>query len=86
MRKTDVFLKEYVGCLNNDALKYLSVRLENRISSDLAEALDALSNTNEMDKWLASAKSNDELYDMVDLVQEYVDRELHKRLPELVGI
>lgn len=85
MKKTDTILKEYVGRLNTDSLKYLSSRLENRIGSDLAEALDAMSTCNDLDRLLSSAKSCEQLYDHIDLVQEYVDRELQKRLPDLVS-
>lgn len=83
MRKLDVILKEYVSQLVVDNLKFLSLRLDQRIGSDLAEALDAVSECQEIDKWLASAKSCDEFYNMIDTLQEYVDRELNKRSPEL---
>jgi hypothetical protein len=85
MKKVDTILKEYVSRLNLDGLKFLSIRLDQRIGSDLAEALDAMSTCNDVDKWLSSAKSCEELYNMIDLAQEYVDRELHKRVPDLVG-
>lgn len=82
MRKTDVILKDFVSKLNLDDLKYLSFRLEQRISGDLPEALELMAEHQELDRWLASAKSSNELYDMIDTTQEYIDRELCKRSPE----
>ena len=83
MKKFDTVLKEYVNRLSLDNLKYLAVRLDERIGADLAEALDAMSSCQDLDRWLSSAKSYTEFYDMVDSIQEYIDRELGKRLPEL---
>ena len=85
MKKLDTVLKEYVSRLSLDNLKYLVVRLEDRIGADLAEALDACSSCQDLDRWLSSAKSYTEFYDMVDTIQEYVSRELGKRVPELQG-
>jgi hypothetical protein len=84
MKKVDVMLKEYVTKLALDDLKYLSGRFNQRTGADLAEAIDALSTCADIDKWLLSAQSCDEFYDMIDTAQEYVDRELGKRVPDLV--
>lgn len=84
MKKVDTMLKEYVGRLTVDNLKFLSGRLSQRLGSDLAEAIDTLSNCNDLDKWFGSAHSCDEFYDMLDKTQEYIDRELNKRIPDLV--
>lgn len=83
MKKLDTVLKEYVSRLSLDNLKYLAVRLEDRIGADLAEALEACSSCQDLDRWLSSAKSYTDLYDMVDTIQEYISRELGKRVPEL---
>ena len=83
MKKLDSILKEYMGRLNVDTLKYLAIRLEDRVSGDLAEALDVVSKNSEIDKWLRSAETCDEFYDLVDTLQEYVCRELNKRAPDM---
>jgi hypothetical protein len=83
MKKLDTVLKEYTARLSVDNLKYLTLRLEDRIGADLAEALNAMSTCSDLDNWLSSAKSHAEFYDMVDNIQEYCQRELSKRLPEL---
>lgn len=84
MRKVDTMLKEYISKLNNDSLRLLGDQLECRLNGDLADALDFMSKNQELDHWLKSAKSCDELYDMIDTTQEYVFRECNKRVPELV--
>lgn len=84
MKKVDTMLKEYVGRLTIDNLKFLSGRLNQRMGSDLAEAINTMANCNDLDKWFGSAHSCDEFYDMLDKAQEYIDRELNKRIPDLV--
>lgn len=84
MKKVDTMLKEYVARLTVDNLKFLSGRLSQRIGGDLAEAIDTMANCNDLDKWFGSAHTCNEFYDMIDKVQEYIDRELHKRFPDLV--
>lgn len=84
MKKVDTMLKEYVARLTVDNLKFLSGRLSQRIGGDLAEAIDAMATCNDLDKWFGSARSCGEFYDMIDKAQEYIDRELNKRVPDLV--
>lgn len=83
MRKSDTMLKEYVQKLNNDNLKFLSDRLNNRLNGDLAEALNFMSNNQELDRWLSNARSSEDLYDNIDTAQEYVFREYDRRIPEI---
>jgi hypothetical protein len=79
VKKPETILKEYAIRLSEENLRYLSYRLETRMGSDLAEALDFLANTGEVDKWLSSAKTCTELYDMIDQVQASVKKELQKK-------
>lgn len=83
MKKVDTMLKKYVEKLSFDNLKYLSARLDNRLGDDMPEALDAVATVPDINQWLMTAKSCDKFYDMVDLIQEYVDREIGKRVPEM---
>ena len=78
MKKVD-FLKEYVTRLPDDAVKYIGVRLDEKIGSDLAEALDELANAPDINGWLMSAENFDTFYDMVDLLNEYFQKEMKKR-------
>jgi hypothetical protein len=84
MKKLDSVLKNYAEKLSAENLKYLACRLEERVGSDIAEALTMMSSCQEIDKLLLSAKSSDELYDMIDTAEEYISREYRKRAPELV--
>lgn len=84
MRKLDTMLKDYVSKITNDNLKFLSERLNNRLNGDLAEALNFMSNNQELDRWLGAAKTCDDFYDLVDTAQEYVFREYDRRIPDLV--
>ena len=84
MRKLDPMLKDYCSKLSIDNLRFLSDRLDNRLGGDLAEALDFMSKNQEIDRWLNSAKSCDDLYNMIDTAQEYIYREASRRVPEMV--
>ena len=79
MKKPDVYLKEYCQRLSDDNLKFLAARLNQRLSGDVAEVLDFLSNVREIDRWLSSAATCDDLYNMVDLVHTSVTREYERR-------
>jgi hypothetical protein len=79
MKKPEVYLKEYCARLSDDNLKKLQLSLSQRMSGDLAEALIFLGSVREMDKWFSSAESSSELYDMIDAVAEYVNKEHRRR-------
>lgn len=79
MKKPEVYLKEYCTRLSEDNLKKLYCSLNQRMSGDLAEALTFLGSTKEMDKWFSSAVSAVELYDMIDMVADFVNKEYKKR-------
>jgi|SRR5262252_5168084 len=81
MKKVDTLLREYTSKLSDDNLRFLDSRLGQRLSGDLPEALSFLAQTNDMDRWLSSAKGAIEFYDMVDTLAKYVEREYKKRNP-----
>lgn len=83
MKKPEVYLKEYCARLSDDNLKKLQLSLSQRMSDDLSEALIFLGSVREMDRWFSSATSASELYDMIDVVGEYINKE-HKRRCENV--
>lgn len=84
MKKLDNMLKDYVSKLSNENLKFIVERLTTRMSGDMADALDFVAKSNDVDKWLQSAKTCMEFYDMADLLLEYGEREYRKRIPEFV--
>jgi hypothetical protein len=79
MKKPEVYLKEYCTRLSEDNLKKLYCSLNQRMSGDLADALVFMGTTKEMDKWFSSAGSSTELYDMIDMVGDFVNKEYKKR-------
>lgn len=82
MKKPDMMLREYSTRLSDDNLKFVNGRLTQRLAGDLAEALDFMSNSNEMDRWFKSAVSCWDVYDMADLVQKNVEKEFVRRFGE----
>jgi hypothetical protein len=79
MKKPDVYLKEYCQRLSDENLKFLAPRLNQKLSGDLAEVVDFLANVKEIDRWLSSAQTSNELYDMIDLIESVVTKENDKR-------
>jgi len=79
VKKPDVYLKEYCQRLSDDNLKFLTGRLNQRLGGDIAEVLDFLSNVREIDRWLASADTSDDLFNMIDLVHSSLVKEYDRR-------
>lgn len=79
MKKNDSFLREYVGRLSDTDLRVLHSYLNQRLQDDLSEAVIFLSQTNEIDRWLASAKSCNDFFDQVDMLGKQVHREQDRR-------
>lgn len=79
MKKPDLYLREYCSSLSDENVRFLATRLGQKMSGDLAEALDFVSRTRELDRWLGSARSSDELYDMIDMIQTASQKEYDKR-------
>lgn len=77
--KTNNVLREYVKKLSDDELKFIHQRLTQRIDADVAEAVDFIQHSPEMDKWLLGADGADDFFDMIDQVDEYVEQEVKKR-------
>lgn len=82
MKKPETLLKEYVQRLSDENLKFVNGRLSQRLAGDLSEVLDFFSNSNDMDRWLSSAKSCWDLYDMLDMTHKFVDKEFNRRFGE----
>lgn len=79
MKNSDLFIKEYVKKLSEDDIKFLFSRLSEKMFGDAAEAINFLDKTNEFSKWFHSAKNSNELYDMLDKVFKYIEKEHNKR-------
>lgn len=83
MKKTETILREYVARLGPENMKYLLMRLDQRLGNDLAEALNTMSGYQDMDRWFKTADSCNELYDMIDTAQEFISREYRRRSPDV---
>lgn len=79
MKKPDVYLKEYCQRLSDDNLKFLAQRMSQRLSGDMAEVFDYLSNVREIDRWLSAAPTSDDLFEMIEQVNLMVQREYDRR-------
>jgi hypothetical protein len=79
MKKPDIYLKEYCQRLSDDNLKFLAQRLSQRLSGDMAETFDFLSNVKEIDRWLATATTCNDLFDMIDFIYSVVQKEHDRR-------
>ena len=79
MKKQEQFLKEYFYRLSDENLKVLHSRLNFRYSGDLSEVLNYVCNNKEIDRWLGTANSPKDLYEMLDFMHENVNKEYKKR-------
>lgn len=79
MKKPETLLKEYVTRLSDENLKFANGRLTQRLAGDLPEVLDFFSKSNDMDRWLSSAKTCDDFYNMLDFAHKVLDKEYTKR-------
>ena len=79
MKSLEIYLKEYCARLSEDNLKKLCFSLNQRMSGDLGDALNFMALNKEIDKWFSSANSVTELYDMIDIVGDFVNKEYKKR-------
>ncbi len=78
MQELPGIVREYVGNLNDEELKALHMRLEQRFAGDEAEALLLISRHDGMDSWLKSANNHSEFWAMLDLLGQQLEYE-HKR-------
>ena len=85
MKKVDSFLRDYAAKLPFDNLKWLVERFKERIGPDLSEAIDFVAKNPDVDKLLGAAKNYEEFWNAVDLVGSCVEKELNRRVPDLVS-
>ena len=79
MKNPEVFIRDYTNNLGEDDLKFLFTRLSDKLPGDTAEAIDFLDKTGEFSKWFYSAKSSDDLYNMLDKITKCIEKEHNKR-------
>ncbi len=74
---------EFVSKVSDEELRFIAVRLVERVAGDLAEALDYFGRKPEVDNILSSAVSGTELFDLCDDITNVVAREAKKRKLDL---
>jgi hypothetical protein len=70
---------EYASTLSDEDLRWLGLRLVERMAGDVAEVLDFMSKNAKMDGVLQSANSAWDLYDLCDKIREVVAKECKRR-------
>jgi len=70
---------EFVSKMPDDELRFVVLRLVERVAGDLAEALGYFSRKPEIDNILGTAVSGTDLFDMCDNIRDVVAREAKKR-------
>ena len=78
-RKNAEIFKNYVGKLSDDDLKYLNIRLSERIEHDISEAVDMILKDVEVDKLMGEADNAFGFFDMLDEAEVVVQRESKRR-------
>ena len=79
MKTSDAMLAEYVKRVSDEDLSFLRGRFRQDLCGDKAEALNILSKDRELDKWLSTATSADEFFDMIDVTANFVCTEYNRR-------
>lgn len=78
-KKENVIVAEYVSSLSDSDLYWLHGRLAEQLCGDLADALDFLSATPEIDRLLSVTESADEVYYYCDMIREALQKEINKK-------
>lgn len=74
MKKSVVDLvRVYIRRLADDDFIFLHTRLSQRLGNDVADAVNFMEKLPEMDRWFSTSASANDLYDMVDIVYQYLE-------------
>ncbi len=79
MKNSSTTLREYSSRISDDDLKYLHTRLSQRLSGDVAEALQLLGRISDVDRVFRNAGSGEGIYGVLDELQECLQKEFEKR-------
>jgi hypothetical protein len=70
---------EYSSTLSDDSLRLLVLRLSEKFSGDIAEALNEMSIDKKMDALLASTESAEGLFVMLDHIRDVLQKECKRK-------
>lgn len=76
---TENFVREYVRRLSDEDLKALSLRFSQNLCGDKAEIAELLSRSLDIDKWLRSASTSADYFNMMDEVERVTSAEAERR-------
>jgi hypothetical protein len=79
MKQSDVILTEYVKRLSDDDLSWLRIRSKQDVCGDKADIANFLSKDKDVDRWLLTAATADDLFDMLELVGNHIQQEYNRR-------
>lgn len=78
-------LVEYFRDLSDDDLRYLGIRLNDRVGGDLAEILNFMSRKTSADYVFSCGTSSFDIYDSLDIAQTVANKEAEKRKVSFKG-
>ncbi len=80
VKSVDHQVKECVKKISDEDLRWLSVRLRERVGSDLAEALLLIQERySDLNRILSNTPNADAVYDVADIIDKHVQDEVKKR-------
>lgn len=79
MKKNLEAVKHYARSLSEEQLEFLCDRLEQKFSTDLVDGLQIMQESADIDRWLASARSSKEFFEMIDVVKYILESEIKRR-------
>lgn len=77
--KNPGLLREYVASLKDDDVKFLLMRLDQRFTGDVADAVLFLQHHDGIDSWLKTARTVNEFYHLLDVAQGQLEFENKRR-------
>lgn len=72
-------LVEFVNQIPDDELKYIGMRLVERMCGDLAQVLEHLETRQPTHEVLSAANSSEEVYAILGVIQEIIQKEAVRR-------
>jgi RNA polymerase subunit RPABC4/transcription elongation factor Spt4 len=78
-KKTDTLVKEYVRRISDDELRKVAKSISQKVAGDRAECAQIFERDKEVNRWLCSASSAEEWFDMVESIEEAAQEEYARR-------
>lgn len=77
--KRDRAVVEFINSVSDEDLRFLALRLIEKMSGDMPDALNFLSRKQEVDLFLGSASSVEDFYKSCDTIKDWVVKEVKRR-------